>query len=115
MPAAAPPVPGVRPGGLPDSASGPRCGQPPVGGAGGRACRHRGGAGDGKVHPFILACWTVLSLALVYAVHPAVSALAAAIPAWLGPPALIVLGSDALVSCAALRRTGTTDVLRWYA
>ena len=60
-------------------------------------------------------CWTALSLILVYAVHPPVAALAARIPPWLGPPALILLGSDVLVSCAALRRTGSTDVLRWYA
>ena len=73
------------------------------------------GSLNGLICPVFSACWTVLSLALVYAVHPAVSALAAAIPAWLGPPALIVLGSDALVSCIALRRTGTTDILRWYA
>ena len=45
----------------------------------------------------------------------AVAELTARIPGWLGPPALIVLASDALVTCAALRREGTTDVLRWYA
>ncbi len=73
------------------------------------------GSLGGLVCPAFSACWTALSLALVYAVHPAVAALTAAIPAWLGPPALIVLGSDALVSCIALRRTGTTDILRWYA
>ena len=42
------------------------------------------------------------------------STLAGDIPAWLGPPALIVLAADMLVSCAALRREGTTEVLRWY-
>lgn len=73
------------------------------------------GSLNGLICPVFSACWTVLSLALVYAVHPPVAALAARIPAWLGPPALIVLGADVLVSCAALRRTGTTDVLRWYA
>ena len=39
----------------------------------------------------------------------------AGIPLWLAPPALIVLGADALVSCVALRQAGTTEVLRWYA
>ena len=73
------------------------------------------GSLGGLVCPVFSLCWTALSLALVYLVHPPVAALAARIPAWLGPPALIVLAADILVSCAALRRTGTTDVLRWYA
>ena len=73
------------------------------------------GSLDGLVCPVFSACWTVLSLLLVYAVHPLVASLAADIPAWLGPPALIVLNADILVSCIALRRAGTTDVLKWYA
>ena len=73
------------------------------------------GSLGGLVCPVFSLCWTALSLILVYAVHPPVAALAARIPPWLGPPALILLGSDVLVSCAALRRTGSTDVLRWYA
>ena len=73
------------------------------------------GSLGGLVCPVFSLCWTALSLALVYLVHPSVAALTARIPAWLGPPALIVLAADILVSCAALRRTGTTDVLRWYA
>lgn len=73
------------------------------------------GSLDGLVCPAFSACWTVLSLLLVYTVHPLVTAAVSLIPAWLGPPALILLGADLLVSCAALRRTGTTDVLRWYA
>lgn len=73
------------------------------------------GSLGGLVCPVFSVCWTVLSLALVYAVHPLVSAFTALIPAWLGPPALIILGADMLVSCAALRRAGTTEVLKWYA
>ena len=73
------------------------------------------GSLDGLVCPAFSACWTVLSLLLVYAVHPFVAAYAALIPAWLTPPALILLNTDALVSCIALRQTGTTEVLRWYA
>lgn len=73
------------------------------------------GSLGGLVCPLFSACWAVLALGLVYAVHPAVAGLVAQIPSWLAPPALIVLSSDALVSCAALRRAGTTDVLRWYA
>lgn len=73
------------------------------------------GSVGGLVCPAFSLCWTALALLLVYAVHPIVSGLAAHIPAWLVPPALILLAADALVSCAALRRAGTTDVLRWYA
>ena len=73
------------------------------------------GSLGGLVCPAFSACWTVLALGLVYAVHPAVAELTARIPGRLGPPAFIVLASDALVTCAALRREGTTDVLRWYA
>ena len=72
------------------------------------------GSLGGLVCPVFSACWTVLSLLLVYAVHPLAAALTAGIPDWLGPPALIVLSADMLVSCAALRREGTTEVLRWY-
>lgn len=73
------------------------------------------GSLDGLVCPVFSACWTVLALALAYLVHPLVRSLVGLIPAWLGPPALIVLGADVLVSCAALRLTGTTEVLKWYA
>lgn len=73
------------------------------------------GSLDGLVCPVFSLCWTALSLVLVYAVHPLAAAFAALIPPWLGPPALILLAADALVSCAALRRTGTTEILRWYA
>ena len=73
------------------------------------------GSVGGLVCPAFSLCWTALALLLVYAVHPIVSGLAAHNPAWLVPPALILLAADALVSCAALRRAGTTDVLRWYA
>jgi uncharacterized membrane protein len=63
--------------------------------------------------PFSL-CWGVLALALVYGVHPWVAAAVDAIPPWAGPPAAILLGSDLAVSAAALGKTHTTEVLRWY-
>ena len=74
----------------------------------------RGSIG-GLVCPAFSLCWTVLALMLVYLVHPAVALLGSRLPTGLAPPALILLGADALVSCVALRRTGTTEVLRWYA
>ncbi len=69
----------------------------------------------GLVCPRFALAWGLLALALVYWAHPAVAALAAGIPDALGPPAAILLLCDALVSSAALRRTGTTEVLKWYA
>ena len=73
------------------------------------------GSLDGLVCPVFSLCWTVLSLLLVYTVHPLIAAATALIPVWLGPPVFILAGADMLVSCVALRRTGTTEVLRWYA
>lgn len=69
---------------------------------------------DGLVCLQFSLYWTVLALALVYGVDPLVIPLIRAIPAWLGPPAAIVLAADMAVSAVALRRTGTTQVLRWY-
>lgn len=73
------------------------------------------GSLGGLVCPAFSLCWTALALLLVYGVHPLAAWAAARIPAWLAPPALIVLAADIVVSCAALRRTGSTEVLRWYA
>ena len=64
--------------------------------------------------PFSL-CWTVLAMGLIYWADPPLTALAAAVPRWLDAPMLCLLAADAAVSAIALRRTGTTDVLRWYA
>lgn len=58
--------------------------------------------------------WTVLALLLVYLIDPVVLPWLQEIPTRVGPPAAIVLGADAVVSAFALRRSGTTDVLRWY-
>ena len=74
----------------------------------------RGSVG-GLICPAFSLCWGVLALVLVYLVHPALAPLVERIPAGLAPPVLILLGADALVSGVALRRTGGTEVLRWYA
>lgn len=73
------------------------------------------GSLGGLICPVFSLCWTALALLLVYWLHPLIAGAAAMVPAWPAPPALILLAVDALVSCVALRRTGTTDVLRWYA
>ena len=69
---------------------------------------------DGRVCLLFSAIWTVLALALVYWAAPWVDQFIVRIPAALGVPMMILLISDLLVSSIALRRTGTTDVLRWY-
>ena len=58
--------------------------------------------------------WTVLALGLVYLIDPLFFPLLERIPLRLVPPAAVLLGADGAVSAFALRRTGTTDVLKWY-
>ena len=53
-------------------------------------------------------------MVLVYLLAPLADRILSAIPAVLGPPAMILLVCDGAVSCLALRRAGTTEVLRWY-
>lgn len=69
---------------------------------------------NGRVCLFYSLAWTVLALGLVYVLHPLTAALVAATPAGLLPPVLSLLLSDGLVSAFLLRRTGTTDSLKWY-
>lgn len=68
----------------------------------------------GKVCLLFSLAWTVLALALVYLAAPSLDRLLLRIPAAFAPPVLILVASDCLVSSIALRREGTTDVLRWY-
>ena len=69
---------------------------------------------NGRVCLLFSLAWTVLALALVYLAAPAADRLLSRIPALLGPPAVIVLLCDGLISSWALKRSGSTDVLRWY-
>ena len=59
--------------------------------------------------------WTVLALGQVCVLDPHLLPLLEHIPRKLGPPAAVLLGADGAVSAFALRRTGRTDVLKWYA
>lgn len=63
--------------------------------------------------PFSLA-WGTLSLGLVYWVHPFLVPWLACIPAPVSWSALIAAAADGLMSAALLRRSGSTDCLRWY-
>lgn len=72
-----------------------------------------GSAGGGKVCLLFTAAWGLLALPLVWVVHPAAARWAAALPAWLFWPVLLLTAGDALGSAARLRAAGTTDCLRW--
>ena len=58
--------------------------------------------------------WSGLALVLIYWVDPLILPLAEAVPKVWSVPAAIVVVCDGAVSALALRRSGTTDVLRWY-
>ena len=68
----------------------------------------------GKVCLPFSAAWSVLSLVLVYLVHPLTEALVARIPAGLTPAAAIFLLTDGALTCWLLKTTGSTDSLKWY-
>ena len=58
--------------------------------------------------------WAALALLLLRVIHPLISGLAAAIPAWALVPALFLWLADTLLTALVLRRTGDTGALRWY-
>lgn len=58
--------------------------------------------------------WMVLAVLMVYKLDPLVEQAAGMMPGWLDAPAAILTGTDLAVSAVALRRSGTTEVLRWY-
>ena len=68
----------------------------------------------GSVGGKVCLIWGVLALVLVRLVHPPVAAAAAALPVWLAPAAAVLVAGDGLYSALLLRRTGTTDALKWY-
>ena len=75
---------------------------------------HLPGNLKGRVCPLFSACWGVLGLVAVYAIQPLAAAGVAALPAWLLPPAAAALALDGACSAVLLRRSRSTDVLRWY-
>lgn len=64
--------------------------------------------------PFFLA-WGVLSWALVTWLHPIVARWTVLLPRWAAPAAALLVLGDLARSAVLLRRSGTTDVLKWYA
>ena len=66
----------------------------------------------GRVCPLYSAAWGLLALGLVYAVHPTLSPLLAAVPAPVGWTLLCAVALDGLLSALLLRRTGDPAALR---
>jgi len=69
---------------------------------------------QGRVCLPFSAAWGLLSLALVYAVHPWIMAWTAAIPFPVSLSMLILVTTDTAVSSTMMRRTGSRACLRWY-
>lgn len=63
--------------------------------------------------PFSLA-WGFLGIALVYWIHPILSALTARIPDLLLLPVTLVFAVDFVLTGHVLRSNGSTESLRWY-
>lgn len=76
---------------------------------------HLPGNLGGRVCPLFALFWGLLALGTLYLIHPAAAWLAARIPFWTFPPAVLLLGADTLVTARLLRRSGDPAVLRWYA
>ena len=68
----------------------------------------------GKVCLLFSLIWGVLALGLVYAVHPIVERLAAAIPPAVTLPAALFFAADFSLTLYVLRRDRNTESLRWY-
>lgn len=72
----------------------------------------------GNIHgrvclPFSLA-WGVLSLGLVYWLHPLVEGWLEAVPLPITFSAMVLVGTDFFVSSVMMKRTGDRRCLQWY-
>ena len=68
----------------------------------------------GRVCLLYSGFWCVLGLLLIYVVHPLTAPLRAGIPDWTLHAAVLALAADGIVTLRLLRRTRSTEVLRWY-
>ena len=66
-------------------------------------------------YAFCSPCSGVLALLVLHVIHPAAAWLAARIPLWAFPPAVLATALDTLLTARLLRRTGDPNSLRWYA
>lgn len=68
----------------------------------------------GRVCLLYSGFWCGLGLLLIYVVHPLTAPLREATPDWALHVAALALAADSAVTLCLLRRTGSTEVLRWY-
>lgn len=68
----------------------------------------------GRVCPPFSLCWGALAVLVLELIHPRLAPLVSAIPPWLVFPAAALWAADTVLTALVLRRTGTTDALRWY-
>ena len=69
---------------------------------------------QGRICLLFSAAWGVLSLGLVYWVHPWVEQWVPAIPGPVSLSAAVLVGTDFVVSSVMMRRTRDWACLRWY-
>ena len=69
---------------------------------------------QGRVCPVFSLFWGLLAALLVRKVHPLVAVAAADVPVPLTLSAMLLLAADSVYTAVLLRRTGSTDSLRWY-
>lgn len=69
----------------------------------------------GRVCLLFALFWGVLALLVLHVIHPTAAWLAARIPLWAFPPAVLATALDTLLTARLLRRTGDPNSLRWYA
>ena len=72
----------------------------------------------GNIHgrvclPFT-AAWGLLSLVLVYAIHPRIGVWPEGIPRPVSLWAMALVAADTAAACVMMRRTGSRECLRWY-
>lgn len=68
----------------------------------------------GRVCLLFSGLWGLLALGLTGLIQPWASALVPAIPGWLTLAAAALVAADAALTFYVLRRTRSTDALRWY-
>lgn len=69
---------------------------------------------QGRVCPLFTVFWGLLAAVLVRRLHPTVTAMVAHIPPTVTGTWMLLLAADGLYTAVLLRRTRTTDSLRWY-
>lgn len=69
----------------------------------------------GRVCPLFSLFWGGLAVVTLHIIHPWVSLLVSILPVWAWLPALLLWSTDTVLTALVLRRTGDTNVLRWYA